>query len=248
MLKKTMNIKIFSPIFLSSLLAFSCALPHQVLAESTPKGREGLPGRRIGGGTRGGCSLNSGQLTALIPENNLGLTQTARPKLFFYLPSTSTSKLIEFVLQDENGNVIYEKNFTTTGNKGIININLSDLASTPALSVGKNYHWFVSIICNPQRREHDIAVDGWIKRVTLDARTAQILKRAKPIDQVNFYVNQGLWQDAIATLAQLRDKQPNNSQLWATWSQLLSSVKLDAIAKEPLLNIESQPKQLSKLK
>lgn len=238
-----MKTKIFVVIFLS-FLAFSYALLKPVLAQSTQgEGvREGLPGRRIGGGTRGECSLNTHRLTALVPENNLGLTQSARPKLFFYLPPTSTSTLIEFVLQDEKNNVIYEKNFTTSGAKGIISV------STPVLTSGKNYRWFLSIVCNPQSREHDITVDGWIKRVVLDIKTVQLLERTTPINQVNFYINKGLWQDAVATLAELMFKQPNDSKLSATWSQLLRSIKLDAIAQEPLLNIESPSKQSLGLK
>lgn len=242
-----MKKKSFAAIFLSSFLAFYYALPQQVLAQAKQGSREGLPGRRLGGGTRGECSLNTSQLTALVPENNLGMTQEARPKLFFYLPQTSKPKLMEFVLQDENNNVIYEKTFTATGAKGIININLSEEASRPALAIGKNYRWFLSIICNPQRREHDVAVDGWVKRVALDIKTTQLLERATPVERVNLYANKGLWQDAIATLAELMYKQPNNSQLSATWTQLLHSVKLDAIAKVPLLDLKKNPNNHSDL-
>lgn len=245
-----MKTKNFTALFLSSFLAFSYAVPQQVLAEDAPqKSREGLPGRRLGGGTRGECSLNTHQLTALVPENNLGVTQAAHPKLFFYLPPTSKPKLVEFILQDEKNNVIYEKTFTTAAAKGIIKINLSDSASTPpALTSGKNYRWFFSIICNPERREHDITVDGWLKRVALDTKTAQLLERATSVDLVNLYANKGLWQDAIATLAELMDKQPNNPQLAATWSQLLRAVKLDAIAQEPILNLKTPVKQSLRLR
>lgn len=235
-----MKTKTLKAIFLLSFLALSHALPQQVLAgESTPKTREGLPGRRIGGGTRGECSLNGHHLTALVPANNLGITQTAKPTLLFYLPSSSQPKLVEFVLQDNKNNVIHEQTYTVSGAKGIIKINLSDYQSLSELTVGKNYRWFFSIICDPLRRENDIAVDGWIQRQALDTNTAQLLKSARlAIDKADIYADQGFWQDAIATLADLIDQQPNNYQLTKNWSKLLSFESLDAIAKEPILHLE----------
>jgi hypothetical protein len=262
-----MKIKTVTAILLSSFLAFSSTFSQQVLAQETnPKRREGLPGRRLsagtrgaaeksnestrreglpgrrlGGGTRGECDLNGKNLIAIVPETNLGVTQAAKPNLLFYLPATSQPKLVEFILQDENFNVIYEKKLTTTKNKGIVKIDLSDDPSLAGLKVGKNYRWFFSIICNRQRRENDIAVEGWVRREVLDYKTAQLLKVATPIEKVNIYAKQGFGQDALITLADLMDKQPRNSQLSATWLQLLRSMKLDAIAQEPFFKLEPTP-------
>lgn len=242
-----MKIKTFTAICLSSVLACSYVLPQQVLAEkkSDSRSREGLPGRRIGGGTRGECDLNGNNLTAIVPETNLGVTQTAKPNLLFYLPGTSQGKLVEFVLQDDNFNIIYEKTFRVRAVAGIVKIDLSDDPSLAGLKIGKNYKWLFSIICNPQRRENDIVVEGWVKRKVLDSQTAQLLKVATPLEKVNIYAQQGFGQDALATLADLMDQQPGNSQLSTTWSKLLKSIKLDAIAQEPFSSLEPTPNNAS---
>jgi Domain of Unknown Function (DUF928) len=241
----TMKNKAFTAICLTSLLTLSFAIPNQVIAnESQPK--EGLPGRRIGGGTRGECSSNAGKLMALVPENNLVLTQQAYPNILFYIPQTSKPTTMEFVLQDDSRRSVYEKTFTKDGSDTkadsgeIISLRSLDSASLPQLAIDKKYHWYLSIICDPENRANDIVVHGWIKRVALDPNLAKQVERTSLLERAHLYTKAGLWQDAIATLAELRYSQPRDSQLAASWTQLLNSEKLSAIAHEPLLNIKIQ--------
>lgn len=235
--------KAFTALCLTSVLTLSCAIPHQVMAnDNQPK--EGLPGRRIGGGTRGECSSNAGKLMALVPENNLALTQQAYPNILFYIPQTSKPTPIEFVLKDDKRQIIYEKTFTkdaaeTQADSGeVINLRSLDSESLPELTTNKKYHWYLSIICDPENRANDIVVHGWIKRVAVDKNLAQKLERASLLERSHLYAQAGLWQDALATLAELRYDQPRDTKLVASWTQLLNSEKLNAIAHEPLLNIK----------
>lgn len=236
MTKNLIN-KAISTICLSSLLIVSYS--NIALADHTRGGQEGLPGSRIGGGTRGECHLNK-PLVALVPENNLVLTKSAYPKFFFYLPPTAQPKQVEFVLQDERNNEIYQTMFATNGSTGVMNVSLPNKESIPPLAFGKEYRWQFVMICDSEKREHDIGVNGWVKRVKLDPGLTKKIEQAKPIEQVNIYANSGLWQDALLNLAELRYKQPNNFKLSSSWLQLLSSLGLDAIAQEPLINIEKQ--------
>ena len=62
------------------LLLFTISLgsfPELVLAENSNKHRQGLPGRRVGGGSRGDCNFGNKTLAALISKNNLGVTVAA---------------------------------------------------------------------------------------------------------------------------------------------------------------------------
>ncbi|MUG98826.1 DUF928 domain-containing protein [Scytonema sp. UIC 10036] len=232
MLENKIKIMVPITIFLTYLLALSLILPQIVMAES----REGFPGRRVGGGTRSGCELNSKQLMALSPENNLGLTKAAYPTLFFFVPQTSTPKTVEFVLRDDKNHLVYEKTFTKTGSSGIINLSLPQTTSLPPLTIGKNYRWYLSMICEPNNRAKDIVVSGWIRRVQLDPSLTQKLEQIKTAaDRADLYASAGLWQDALVTLAEDRYTQPNNSQLVTSWTKLLQTEKLEAIAQEPLL-------------
>ena len=234
---KTLINKAFTTICLSSLLIISYS--HVALADDTKGGQEGLPGSRIGGGTRGECYLRK-PLVALVPKTNLALTKAAYPKFFFYLPPTSQPKQVEFVLQDEQNNEIYQTMFATNGSTGVMSFNLPDEGSIPPLTLGKTYRWQFVIICDSEKREHDVGVDGWVKRVALDPALSKKLEQATPAEKINIYATAGLWQDALSNLAELRYKQPNNLQLSSNWSELLRSLGLDAIAQEPLVNIKRQ--------
>ncbi len=244
-------------IYLTSLLALSFSVPQQVMAKSTKEGlpngrigggtreslpdrrigegtREGLPGRRIGGGTRG-CSLDPKNLVALMPDNNFGLTKEAHPNFFFYLPKTSEKTMVEFVLQDDKSNLLSETTFMTSNSTGVVNVSLPNSGSFPSLAVGKKYHWYLSIICEEDNRANDIFVDGWIERIELAPELAKKLEHSSPTERAVLYASNGLWYDALTTLAELLDTYPNDSRFTASWKQLLQSVSLDTIAQEPLL-------------
>ena len=217
-------------ICLTSLLTlFLNSFPKPVVAQLTQ--RQGLPGRRVGGGTRGECNFSEKSLMALIPKSNLGLAVAANPKLFFYIPQTSDSPEVEFVLNDEAGSPVYETIFKAIGTSGVVSLKLPD--STP-LKIGKKYHWYLSVICNAQDRASDVSVDGWIQRVELSPTLASELKKAEPTKRAAVYAAADLWYVALATLAELRLSRPNDATISAEWAQLLQSVGLENIIQEPI--------------
>ena len=232
-----MYYKSLAVIFSTLLLDLSLSsLPEVALAQELNPARAGLPGRRVGGGTRGNCNFGAKMLTALVPKNNLASTVAANPQLFFYIPQISKFQELEFVVLDENDNQVYEKKFTSTGKAGIIGINLPESSQLKGLKIGKKYHWYLSVICNPADRANDIAVDGWIQRVTPNRNlTSKLRRKLAPLQLVHEYTAAGLWQEALTTLAQLRYSHPHDSTLAAEWSKLLHSVDLDSIAQEPLV-------------
>lgn len=223
-------------ILLASTLALSLSsAPILVLAQQSNSVRVGLPGRRVGGGTRGACSFGKQQLTALTPKNNLALTIAANPQLFFYFPQTDDARLVEFVLLDEAENEIYVKTFKTTGKAGIVSFNLLDSAPLKALPIGKKYHWYLSIICNDRDRADDVAVDGWIQRVQLDSSLAQKIAKVAPSQRSAMYAAANIWQEALTELAQLRSSHPQDPTVTAEWKELLRSQELDFISQAPAI-------------
>lgn len=237
---KTMKTKIFTAICLASVLTFSYGFPEQVLAQQTS--REGFPGRRVGGGTRGDCPLGAKRLTAMVPENNLMSTVAAYPTFFFYIPETPTPQAVEFVLLDENDRQVYETKFMSTGTPGIIHLSLPDAAGLPPLAIGKNYHWYFSMLCDPANRAEDVFVEGWIQRVELNSVLARKLEQASLQERADLYISADLWHEALMTLALARSDRPYDSAIAANWTKLLQFVGLGIIAQEPLIEYQSSRK------
>lgn len=201
--------------------------------------RQGLPGRRIGGGTRGEeCIAGETPLIALMPENNLGVTTAAHPSLLFYLPQSTAVREVEFVLLDTHDQLIYDTTFQVKGDSGIISLSLSNDETLPLLAKDENYHWYFSIICDPANRAQDIAVDGWIRRVELATTLTNQLDNAAPLERARFlYKESELWHEGLTILAGLRRAQPNEPTVAAQWTQLLQSVGLASIAQESLIDL-----------
>ncbi|NDJ24899.1 DUF928 domain-containing protein [Nostoc sp. B(2019)] len=221
----------------------------QVVRFNPPPPPPGPPpgGRPTGGASRGGslsvCPSVKTQLTALVPfseesgtvKNVWGLTTVERPSWLFYVPYTKESTYpAEFVLQDPESNPIYQKAIALPESPGVIRVSLP--ASAPALEVGKQYRWFLTVYCDQQKESPPIYVEGMIQRVNLKQATVQELNTADPLKRVVIYAQNGIWYEALTTLAELRQKNPQNTKLQAEWRNLLTSIRLDKLAAEPIFS------------
>jgi len=177
-------------------------------------------------------------LTALMPENNRGLTIASHPSFFVYIPTTS-ARQIYFSLKDANNRGIYQATLPISGNAGVVQISLPQEQNP--LEIGQTYQWSVGLMC--QRTQTDMPwVTGKIERIQLEANLASQLSPTPSLQQAVLYGQSGLWYDLLSTLFQL-NKSAGLDNLSATdsnllnqnWSNLLGSVGLNAIAHEPLL-------------
>ncbi|MBW4548637.1 MAG: DUF928 domain-containing protein [Symplocastrum torsivum CPER-KK1] len=220
-----------------------------------PAPDEVAPGSRTGEASRarGGCPRVTTPLTALMPvtkgtssgqsasttpttsESVYGLTVAERPTFWFYVPYPLTSsRPVEFVLQDEDGNDIYQTQFTESGTvPGVVGLQLPP--TVDPLEVGKRYRWYFLIYCNP---EEPTFVEGWVERVALNPTLKTQLDQATtPQQKADLYAQAGIWYEAVTTLAELRRQKPNDQALNAQWLELLQSVDLEAIATEPVTSV-----------
>ena len=190
-----------------------------------PPPYRGAPsGRARGGASRGNCPAVSKPLTALVPstqsgeqaknalntyESVWGLTVAEYPTLWFYVPYSLTPKLpIRFVLQDEGGNEVYKTPLTATETQpSIVRFHLPSIAP---LEVGKTYHWYFVIDCDP---DAPVSVDGWIKRVPMNSTFTRKSQKATPLQRVVLYADNGIWYDALTTQAELRIANPSDLKL-----------------------------------
>lgn len=199
----------------------------------------GLPTHRRDGGSRGrgdNClsADDNRHLIALIPEQNIGINASESPQLFFYVPQVNSQKTIEFVVRNEQDELIYEA-FMTTKGQGMMSVEIPGDINSNLLENKHNYHWYFSLICNPQQRSRDLVVEGWLRQEAINTASQQKLNSATVIEQAELYHQQGFWYDALAVLAKSQIEQP---LIRAKWSELLQSVGLAEVATEPFISSE----------
>ncbi len=196
---------------------------------------QGAPsGRRRGAASRcHGCNL---PLTALVPGDQerapLTLTVDDHPTFWFYVPQVLTSELTgEFVLQDTADNNIYRTTVTTSGvSEDVVGITLPQ--KMKPLETGKQYRWTFWIHSDPKASSGYVAVDGLVQRVVPNPQLLNQLKQATPQQRPALYAANGIWCDALTTLAELRRQNPQDATLTAEFVSLLHSVGLDDVATE----------------
>ncbi len=197
-----------------------------------PKNR-GLPGRREGGGTRGACLNSKGNLTAVMPISNSGLTTSSHPTFAWYVPETEPT-MAEFVLLDRNDQEIYQTTFQVTGKAGIMSLTLPNTTTMPTLKADQQYRWKFAIACDNSDASNDMMTEGWVERVTPSRELQAKLAGKSPAEQASLYAAEGIWYDAVQILADLQRSQPT-SATQANWQTLLQSVELNSLVTEPVL-------------
>lgn len=197
-------------------------------------------GNRTSGASRGGGCISQSELpmaTALLPSSNVGLTSAENPTLFVNLPSTSAESA-EFILFDSTNKEVYFTTLALPSTPGVVSFTLpKDNNGKSLLEAGKRYHWFFTVICDSIDRGNKIEIVGEIERQPLTTSSGNQLQPRASRNLLSLYSENGIWYDAVATLAELRQANPNDAELMTDWKTLLQSVGgLDpSIAQSPLV-------------
>ncbi|MEM7714075.1 MAG: DUF928 domain-containing protein [Cyanobacteria bacterium P01_A01_bin.68] len=194
-------------------------------------------GKSTAGASRDGGSCAIGKanksdasIVKLLPKSNIGLTTEQRPSIMVYIPPT-TAQTAFFSIQDENFNHHYQTTLQLPESVGVMEIKLP--ASAPALATDTKYQYSLAMICGEYLEPDSPLVSGWIQRVEAKGNAVN----TKPsIELASKFANDGIWLDALSTLAQLKKSQPSNQFVNTSWQQLLNSVGLDEIAQQPIVN------------
>jgi hypothetical protein len=171
-------------------------------------------------------------LIALLPQNFYGTTVSERPTILVYVPASQAKEAV-FSLKDENDNTLHQMTIPTADKAGVMAIKLP--ADAPALTVGKNYHWFLAVKVDGQLSPSTPYVDGWIQRIQPNAELATAMQQEDAFKLAKAFGKHGVWYDCVTTLAMLYSNQPSNVALSKQWEELLSSVSLQEIVKMPLV-------------
>lgn len=202
--------------------------------------KRGAPRSTAGGASRGSCLRSSQQLTnkpltAIVPRTRLGLTFAERPSVFVYVPQSPAQSAGFLLLSNDDTEVVYETIFALPPKAGVVRFDLP--ATAPALEVGKQYHWFVTTLCDATSGlSGSPTVEGWLERSAPDAALTKALQKTLPGNRPNLYAEAGIWHETLATLADLQQKYPQNTKLLTDWRETLQSVGLATVATEPILD------------
>jgi len=193
--------------------------------------RQGLPGRRISGGSRSECLAQSPPVVALSPETNLGKTLSDSPSVYFMVPALEENYLLEFSLRDSDGNRIYEKALNTDENQGVVGIQLPP----QSLAVNEDYRWYFSVVCDAHDVFQNDVLSGWLRQVdvtdalTLSASVSALSDIEDGLALVRDYQSAELWTDAISTLVSLHEQYPTEQRVRDAWTQLLQALAVDDV-------------------
>lgn len=237
-------IGIGSVLSLNLLVSASLAAPTLESTASSKENsstgtlRQGLPGRRLGGGTRGDRSVFTdayAYLAALVTSDNLAVTTAAQPTLLFSIPDMTSAQDAEFILRDSAGEEVYRTTFRLDGEAGVASLDLSETSAAP-LRQEENYRWYFSIIsdADEDHRAKDIAVHGNIRRIGNAAQSAQgttdIASLENSLAAARALYQEGdLWHDAAVMLHDLRQTHPDNAAVAAEWARLVEFAGLSAV-------------------
>ncbi len=219
----------------SQLESKSASLSQQIVFDKDfdPPG-DGSPKDTSGAGSRDGlkCSQDEQPIRPLMPQRNYGLTLEERPSIFFDLSKTSAKQVV-LTFRDEAGNSYERAYLPITDRTGIVSFTLPK--EKPPLTVGKNYQWFLVVVCGETVQPDDPVFKGWVQRVARTSALERELGQKSAIEQAAWYGTKGYWYDLLRVVAQARRSHPNDVNLATMWRELLESEGLGAIASEPLL-------------
>ena len=220
---------------------FAEQYPHswQISQTYVPPNRS-APTSTLGGASRGICLKNAELLKSLMPASNLAFTTQDYPTLYWYIPESTAKSLQLEVRYGEDESTWQTRTFTIPIKPGVVSVNLQK-SNLPPLKVGETYHWYFRMVCadpnasNNGDRSGDAIVEGWIERVEAND-LEQKLESVAPDDRPAIYAEAGIWQDSLATLAELIRTSPNDETLTVKWEKLLNSAGLDELVDKPLID------------
>ncbi|RMG12135.1 MAG: DUF928 domain-containing protein [Cyanobacteria bacterium J055] len=174
-------------------------------------------------------------LTPVVPTSHLGLTLSAHPTFYIYIPPTS-APYAQFTLKDEGDRTadsrgIYQTTIPLDGTAGIVAVPLPDSVS---LEVGKTYSWFVGLVCQPAQTDFPW-VRGNVQRIADEAVAETDLDRKTLLERAAIYGSAGLWYDTLHSPAQQVQTQPDDPIVRQNWLDLLHSVELQDLSDSPLI-------------
>ncbi len=155
-------------------------------------------------------------------------TTAERPTIYLISPKVSGNGIFTLIEQNDQlipgQKVVYRKDFSLQNEAGVIAFKIPDDA--PILEIGKIYRW--RIVFGPDS-ESKITY-GIIKRVLPTTKLVSQLKTiSKPIDRAAIFAQEGIWFEAVQTLAEAQQPVPQNTEVVDEWTDLMKAANLSLV-------------------
>ncbi len=166
------------------------------------------------------------------PQKNKGsfLEQTTsdKPTFFVHLPQATTSRAKLTIQSEDRKEQLDRVTFDLDAKSGIVAIPMS--SEGRSLEVGQKYLWQMAIYCDSSAQTASVTLSGWVERVTTSTPPQDLQER------VRFYAENGIWQDAMGSLVQLR--QQGGKTDWAEdWTELMDTAELSQFKNADLVQV-----------
>lgn len=194
----------------------------------------------------GSRCIQQGKMTALVPKQEIALTDEPGVTFFVYVPPNNPQShkehLAELSLTDDQGNRVYETKFKLTGNPGIVRLEMPlAKTSTPTqpislLDTNTLYQWDFTVICDDMDWSANPNVGGFIKRVEFKRYLYGAFINAPPFGMYHTYRNFGLWYQAVESIIGEKLGSHNNKKLAKEWLEFLQAEGLEDLAQVPIIS------------
>lgn len=176
------------------------------------------------------------------------LTLSAKPTFFVYVPQLDETHMARFVLMEtiepENADgtsndftesEVYSTQFEVGPEGGIVGVALPP--SAPDLQVDTTYHWYFVVECDVASNEDNPLVDSWLTRISGNPPASNQDRWQK----VQYYLDESLWQDAVALSGQAWYSDRMSSETQQLWQDLMAAADLNQFAETPIVKIVQNP-------
>lgn len=206
--------------FLLVLATLCLAVPARAQQGEEPEYNppaRGAPSGRVGGGTRG---LRVLPLAALAPDHT-GLTISAQPALYYFLPAASGVRVALRPAADPSARPLIEKDFAPPARTGVQRLDLKALGVTLAPNV--EYRWTVS--------DARTSSTGMIRRIDVSAELARKLNGVPAgRSRYTLLAREGVWYDALDEVSRAAESGAGAALAGRHRAALLEQIGLKDIA------------------
>lgn len=178
---------------------------------------------QVGGGSRGDMADEAINISVLVP-NQTALTTQGQPSLYWYQPKATKNYCEITVSEPKNPKPLLELKTGDSTPAGIHAIRLSKFNVT--LKPNVVYKWSVAVVMDPANRSQDVYAMGVIKRINPSPEMVAKLAAASDADKAVIYAENSIWYDALQSISDQIDRNPQDQGLRDERADLLSQVGL----------------------
>jgi hypothetical protein len=187
---------------------------------------KGAASVRVTGGSRG--SGDAAITLDVLAPDEIGVTTQEQPSLFWFQSKPADARFELTLLQENKIKPIVQVRIERSSKAGIQRLKLSEHGAK--LAPGVEYQWVVALVTDADNRSKDLVASGVIRRVEPAVDLKEKIITASPAALPSVYAEAGIWYDALSTLSDQIEAQPENKELRRTRADLLRQVGLKAAA------------------